>query len=447
MFQPQGNVTNTEVRNSTSSVYLVSSPAPSTTSKPTVLSSGSLASGSSESQVFAKRSGEIRSARESRRVEEELDALTAKESMEILQTMILGGKPGVDFPNYARAPRTKFNCRKMEYGGMFADPETGCQAYHVCYNRRKDTFLCPTGTLFNQQIMACDFWYNVNCETAVQYYDMNIPLYHPYQGRSNAITPGSQPIAPTRRPSVNRSDRPIGDSPSNNPVPSTSGPRPVFELSPTTRSGPNPPVATRKPTIVTIITLGSTPSTTSSPPTTPSTTTVRPYFTYSTTSQPPTVWTKKPTTSRVRIVTVPRNRPRTTPRPRPLPPGIEVDDRDWVFAWLKQANGTRADKGVLPENSVTLTSNSHKMTADNYPLFSLTGLESEKRKTETAFSFDQNLVRKPETRADQRIGTGSGAEARTSSAFDLGIDVKPYMLIKRRESELRGETASHSTLR
>lgn len=362
--------------------------------------------------------------------------------MEILQTMILGGKPGVDFPNYARPPRTQFNCRKMEYGGMFADPETGCQAYHVCYNRRKDTFLCPTGTLFNQQIMACDFWYNVNCETATQFYDMNIPLYHPYQGRGNAITPASSPpVTPTRRPSVNRSDRPIGDAPSNNPVPSTSGPKPVFEVSPTTRSGPNPPVATRKPTIVTIITLGSTPSTTPSPAT--STTTLRPYFTYPTTSAPPTFRTKKPTTSRVRIVTVPRSRPRTTPRPRPLPPGIEVDDRDWVFAWLKSANGTRADKGVLPENSVT-SDTTHKMTADNYPLFSLTGLESEKRKTETAFSFDQNLVRKPETTgdADRRIGS-TGSEPRTSSAFDLGIDVKPYILVKRRESELRGETASH----
>lgn len=448
LIQPQANVTIIEVRNSTSSFYPTHT-LTTTTIKP--LAPDSLVSTSNENQVFAKRSGEVRSSRgasESRRKEEEvLDALTAKESMEILQTMILGGKPGVDFPNYARAPRTKFNCRKMEYGGMFADPETGCQAYHVCYNRRKDTFICPTGTLFNQQIMACDFWYNVNCETATEYYNMNIPLYHPYQGRGAGNTPAP---SPTARPSVNRSDRPIAENPSLNPVPATSGPRPVFEVSPTPRSGFNPPPPTRKPTIVTIITLGSTPSTTTSTTTpTTTTTTPRPYFSYSTTSEPSSPRTRKPTTSRVRIVTVPRHRPRSQTTPRPLPPGIEVDDRDWVFAWLKSGNGTRADKGVLPENAVTQASATHKMTAENYPLLSLTGLDADKRKTETAFSFDHNLVPKPDTAFDfhHRTGSASPSDPRisTSSAFDLGIDVpvKPYILIKRRESELRGEAASH----
>ena len=444
-LQPQANVTIIEIRNSTSSVY--PPPAPPTTIEPVALPPGSLASTSNDNQVFAKRSGDVRASRgasESRRNEEEV--LSAKESMEILQTMILGGKPGVDFPNYARAPRTKFNCRKMEYGGMFADPETGCQAYHVCYNRRKDTFICPTGTLFNQQIMACDFWYNVNCEIATQYYDMNIPLYHPYQGRGIVNTPAP---SPTGRPSVKRSDRPIAESPSLNPVPATSGPKPVFEVSPTPRSGFSPAGATRKPTIVTIITLASTPSTTTSTAatTTTTTTTPRPYRSYTTPSEHSSPRTRKPTTSRVRIVTVPRNRARTTPRP--LPPGIEVDDRDWVFAWLKSGNGTRADKGVLPENSVTTTSSTPKMTPENYPLFSLTGLDADKRKTETAFSFDHNLIRKPETPFDfiHRTGSAPPSEPRisTSSAFDLGIDVpvKPYILIKRRESELRGEAASH----
>ena len=158
---------------------------------------------------LAKR-GDVLLRKESVRVEtrESLSSSASslrsdKENMEALQSTILGGKPGVDFPNYARAPRTKFNCKKMQFGGMFADPETGCQAYHVCHNRRKDTFMCPTGTLFNQQIMACDFWYNVNCETATQFYDMNVQLYHPYQTpRRTVVTQpaASFPVQTTRRP-------------------------------------------------------------------------------------------------------------------------------------------------------------------------------------------------------------------------------------------------------
>ena len=49
--------------------------------------------------------------------------------------------------------------------GYYADPEMGCQAYHVCqvfddgFNEPiKNSFLCPNGTIFNQPIFTCDWW-------------------------------------------------------------------------------------------------------------------------------------------------------------------------------------------------------------------------------------------------------------------------------------------------
>ena len=49
-------------------------------------------------------------------------------------------------------------------GGYYADPEQDCQAYHVCLPDnnlealRPVSFLCPNGTIFNQEIFVCDWW-------------------------------------------------------------------------------------------------------------------------------------------------------------------------------------------------------------------------------------------------------------------------------------------------
>lgn len=308
-----------------------------------------------------------RSSRQSSRQQQQ--SLNNKESTERLQSVILGGKPGVDYPNFVRPPRTKFSCRKMEYGGMFADPETKCQAYHVCYNRRMDTFMCPTGTLFNQAIMACDFWYNVNCDRATEFYDMNFLLYQPYQPKTT-LRPRNN-IQPPARPSQ--------------PVPT------VVAAPPTTpstifRSFPPSSTTTFRPSTTTRrpggITRGRSlpPPTTSTVPSSTSTTTT------STTTATPR--TRKATTPRLRSATQ-----RTRPPSRPMPPGMDVDDRDWVFAWLKQGNGTRADKQLLPElfgSSSNLPQVEKKMQPENYPLLSFTELDTN-HKTDSAFSFSHDL--------------------------------------------------------
>ena len=48
--------------------------------------------------------------------------------------------------------------------GFYADPEAECQGYHVCMPLfggnvdRKMSFLCPNGTIFNQELFVCDWW-------------------------------------------------------------------------------------------------------------------------------------------------------------------------------------------------------------------------------------------------------------------------------------------------
>merc|ERR1712090_120744 len=60
-------------------------------------------------------------------------------------------------------------------GGYYADTEQDCQAYHICLKNSENglypvSFLCPNGTVFNQQIFVCDWWFNVDCPAATSYY-------------------------------------------------------------------------------------------------------------------------------------------------------------------------------------------------------------------------------------------------------------------------------------
>lgn len=50
------------------------------------------------------------------------------------------------------------------------------QVFHVCWPDRKESFLCPLGTIFNQALQVCDYWYNSNCSLAPYYYTANAEL-------------------------------------------------------------------------------------------------------------------------------------------------------------------------------------------------------------------------------------------------------------------------------
>lgn len=87
------------------------------------------------------------------------------------------GVPGQDYPIFAFPPDTSLLCDgKTE--GYYADPEADCQAFHICADDSTDgkikySFLCPNGTLFNQQYFICDWWFNVDCSLAEDFYGLN----------------------------------------------------------------------------------------------------------------------------------------------------------------------------------------------------------------------------------------------------------------------------------
>ncbi|XP_071522336.1 uncharacterized protein [Panulirus ornatus] len=87
-----------------------------------------------------------------------------------------GGVAGQDYPILASVPDTGFSCEDQQFPGYYADTadEAGCQVFHICQlDGRLDSFLCPNGTVFNQQYFVCDWWYNVDCSASEQYFDLN----------------------------------------------------------------------------------------------------------------------------------------------------------------------------------------------------------------------------------------------------------------------------------
>jgi len=98
-------------------------------------------------------------------------------ALDMLQSTI-PGVPGEDYPIYSEVPETAFACDGQVDGGYYADPEAECQAFHICTadgagGLAKYSFLCPNGTLFNQNYFICDWWFNFDCSTAEDLYSLN----------------------------------------------------------------------------------------------------------------------------------------------------------------------------------------------------------------------------------------------------------------------------------
>jgi len=98
--------------------------------------------------------------------------------LSMLQSAI-PGVPGEDYPIYAEAPETAFVCDGQVNGGYYADPEAECQVFHICTaadtegGLSKYSFLCPNGTIFNQNYFICDWWFNFDCSEAEGLYSKN----------------------------------------------------------------------------------------------------------------------------------------------------------------------------------------------------------------------------------------------------------------------------------
>merc|ERR1712106_435744 len=88
------------------------------------------------------------------------------------------GVPGEDYPIYSEVPETAFACDGQVDGGYYADSEAECQVFHIrtadgAGGLAKYSFLCPNGTLFNQNYFVCDWWFNFDCSTAEELYSLN----------------------------------------------------------------------------------------------------------------------------------------------------------------------------------------------------------------------------------------------------------------------------------
>ncbi|XP_028967345.1 uncharacterized protein LOC100904950 [Galendromus occidentalis] len=124
------------------------------------------------------------------------------------------GKPESDYPTYSTIPQTSFDC-KGQAPGYYADTEARCQVFHVCEaDGKKNSFLCPVGTIFNQRYFVCDWWANVDCQSSSSYFGLNNDLYkeEPRQTPRPAPVPAPLPApapaplpapAPTRAPISN----------------------------------------------------------------------------------------------------------------------------------------------------------------------------------------------------------------------------------------------------
>lgn len=72
----------------------------------------------------------------------------------------------------------------------------------MCHDYRKSSFLCPNGTLFDQQNFVCNWYFNVNCANSARYFSLNAnigivpersdpPLDDPFQSASSVQQPNT----------------------------------------------------------------------------------------------------------------------------------------------------------------------------------------------------------------------------------------------------------------
>jgi len=109
----------------------------------------------------------------------------------------LRGVPGRDFPIHNSATDTDFSCKGRVPGAYYADPSLDCQAYHICTTRRRglgrSSFLCPNGTIFNQQRLICDWWFSASCSPGEDQYSGSEGVARGKKRSNKVATPREKP--------------------------------------------------------------------------------------------------------------------------------------------------------------------------------------------------------------------------------------------------------------
>merc|ERR1711892_985873 len=146
-----------------------------------------------------------------------LDSYAADDAADPLDALAanIPGVPGEDYPIYAEVPVSGFVFDGQVDGGYYADPEAECQAFHICTadgagGLSKYSFLCPNGTIFNQNYFICDWWFNFDCAEAEGLFSLNDEIAAEREANSGAA---SDPVGSYASPDA----APIGgyDAPSD----------------------------------------------------------------------------------------------------------------------------------------------------------------------------------------------------------------------------------------
>ena len=87
------------------------------------------------------------------------------------------GEPGADYPIYDDLPATSFKCSDQRLPGYYGDMSSRCQMFHVCWEHRQWSFLCPNGTIFSQRDFVCVWWHQFECAQTASYFDQNAKLF------------------------------------------------------------------------------------------------------------------------------------------------------------------------------------------------------------------------------------------------------------------------------
>ncbi len=107
--------------------------------------------------------------------------------------------------------------------GYYADSEAQCQVFHICTANgqgglAKYSFLCPNGTIFNQNYFICDWWFNFDCSEAEGLYSLNEKIAAEREAASGAndapiSSYGAAPAAPAAYTTRNGGAAPLPPPP------------------------------------------------------------------------------------------------------------------------------------------------------------------------------------------------------------------------------------------
>merc|ERR1711994_297805 len=141
-------------------------------------------------------------------------ASDAADPLTMLQASI-PGVPGEDYPIYAEVPESGFTCDGQVDGGYYADPEAECQVFHICTadgagGLAQYSFLCPNGTIFNQNYFICDWWFNFDCSEAEGLYSLNDELAAEREAASASSPQGSYASPDPDAAPIGGYDAPVG---------------------------------------------------------------------------------------------------------------------------------------------------------------------------------------------------------------------------------------------